>query len=391
LVALYTILPALALIYSSTKPGDPLTLIENFASNNVSQLGIHLWRHVLFILGISIGYLWIRGRSKFTYKYIERSDKITIISLLIIIIICIFFIDGLSAPVESYYDNYTRYDHLPVVLRKIVSILTRFKYGFYSILFSFLFLNYNKFKLYIPIIVFSICLYELIYSHGSRIIVLIILLQVFFLYNFIVKSINIKKALLFALVLSLVFSLVEVIRLMDLSVKDAENTIGEEGIKAPGEIGAVFFTGYHLYSERAMGALPKTEWPMFFYDFISPFSFNSFTKWNPIYWYADNYFPESEVPPFTLGPIADSAIWGGEIDLFLRGLVNGAFFAIIVKWFLTYRDKWWALTIYSFFFSTCVMTLKYSVFYHITPLFKDILPTIFIIVILRMFFRFQPK
>ena len=51
-------------------------------------------------------------------------------------------------------------------------------------------------------------------------------------------------------------------------------------------------------------------------------------------WYAKNYFPNSTVAPFTLGPIADSAIWGGEIDLFFRGLINGILFALLIKWFI---------------------------------------------------------
>ena len=76
--------------------------------------------------------------------------------------------------------------------------------------------------------------------------------------------------------------------------------------------------------------MPDKDWQMFIYDFISPFSFNSDTRWNPMYWYGVNFYPLSDVPPFTIGPIAESAIWGGEFDLFCRGVINGLFFAFIV-------------------------------------------------------------
>jgi len=82
------------------------------------------------------------------------------------------------------------------------------------------------------------------------------------------------------------------------------------------------------------------------------------------------------VPPQTMGVLADSAIWGGEFDLLIRSLLNGAIFALLTRWFLRRRDKWWALTIYIYCYATCIMTLKYSVLYQLTPLIRIIVPTL---------------
>lgn len=390
LLVLYTVIPGLVLVYGLTKPGDPIAVMLDTMSITATDLSIHLWRHFLFLFCFSVGYIFFRGKEKFKYLEIKRSMHFSIVTLIVTIVICLFFLSVLSAPVETYYDNYTRYDHLAVPIRKIVSVLIRFKGGFYVILISLLFLNYKKYKLLILISVIFICIYELLYSHGSRINIFIILLQVFFLYNYIVQVISFKKLITYAFVLLAFFSIVEIIRLLDGSVENTKEVLSDEGIKPPGELGALFITSFHLYSERKKGTLPKAEWPMFFYDVISPFSFNSDTSLNPMYWYAKHYFPESIVPPFTIGPIAESAIWGGEIDLFFRGLINGAYFAFIVKWFLRRRNKWWAIATYAFLFSYSVITLKYSVFFYLTPVFKDLMPTLFLVAILiKLFSRDQ--
>jgi hypothetical protein len=125
---------------------------------------------------------------------------------------------------------------------------------------------------------------------------------------------------------------------------------------------------------------------MFFNDIISIIPFIDHIKYNPQYWYARNYFPKAVVPPTTMGVLADSAIWGGEWDLLVRALINGALFALLTRWFLRRREKWWALTIYIYCFATCIMTLKYSVLFQLAPLFRVILPSLFLAEVL---FRLQ--
>jgi len=232
-------------------------------------------------------------------------------------------------------------------------------------------------------IVAIICAYEMVFSFGARIESFIVLLTTFCSYNYYVKPITLRKALTACVVVVMIFSTVELFRSYEFDLDLTKDVVAERGFKPAYEFGAVFLTGFHLYAERARGALPPTEWPMFFNDFISIFTFGDFTRWSPMDWYARNYFPDSVVAPFTLGPIADSAIWGGEIDLLLRGLINGAFFAYLVCWFIRHKERWWAVTVYVYCYGTCVMTLKYSVFYHLTPLLKTVLPTLLIVAVFR--------
>ena len=118
---------------------------------------------------------------------------------------------------------------------------------------------------------------------------------------------------------------------------------------------------------------------MFFHDIISLFTFGGFTRWNPMFWYWSNYYPEADVSLFTLGPIAESAMWGGEVDLLLRSVINGVFFAFLMRWFLRHKDRWWGVTIYVYCYATCILTLKYTVFLHLNLIEKNLILTLLLV------------
>jgi hypothetical protein len=201
------------------------------------------------------------------------------------------------------------------------------------------------------------------------------------LYHYCVKQVSLRKGLLVTLALGLVFSAVEIARLTALNpweLKDA--ALQDEGMPA-GELAAVFVPGFHLYSERASGTLPPVEWQVFFNDFLSVLPLAQ-TKWAPLYWYAENYFPSAVVPPLTMGPIAMSALWGGEIGLFVQGVINGIMFAFLMRWFAKNGGRWRVMTAYVFCYSTCILCLKYSIFWHLAPLVKTILPVVVIVSVL---------
>ncbi len=214
LAVAYTVLPAIAFMFGSLNLGDPVSRL----SPAPSELAIHLWRHVLFVFGVAAGYLLVRGRTMpqlVTIKDLKGKDRFTIVFLIGMIAVCILFITLMSAPVYSYYDHYIRYDHLPWFSRKLVSVCLRVKLGIYSVLITFLFLNYKKYRLMIFTIVTIICLHEMIYSFGSRIETFIILLETICLYNYTVKSITLKKGLVACVALATLFSAVELLRSLE--------------------------------------------------------------------------------------------------------------------------------------------------------------------------------
>ena len=389
----YTVFPALVIIVANLNI-DAWALLAQLLPTN-SELGAQLWRQALFMLGVSVGYLLVRGRN--TAELVVRDDREgkdgrTIVVLVATVLVCLLLLTVMSAPVESYIDNYTRYDHLAWLPRKLVSLITRLKFGVYTVLLTFLFLNYRRYKRVIPAMVLALCVYETVDSFGARITSLIVLMASLCLYNYTVKPVTLKRGVVACAALVVLFSGVELVRSSGYSLQSAREAIADEGVQPAGEFAAVYFTGFHLYQERAARTLPTRPWPMFFYDFLSPFVFSDYaTRWDPAYWYARNYFPDAVVPPQTLGPIALSAIWGGEMDLLIRSLVNGMFFAWLVRWFLVRREKWWCVVVYVYCYATSVMTLKYSVFYVLTPLVKSVFPSLLIVVGVRRLMPSKPK
>lgn len=389
LLVAHTVVPTFAFMTASFYQGGPLDQLLPESSD----LRTHLWRQVVFQTGVAVGYLLLRGRVTWrapdVLEGLDRDGR-SLVFVALLLAVSVSSVILMSAPVESYQDHYVRYNHLPWLQRKFVSLSIRMSLGLYCVLLVFLFRNYQKYKLIIPVVVVAICAHEMVYTFGARIQALLVLLQAVVLYHLIVRKISLKAGLFACGVLLAFFSAIEVVRYLEFDYGSARSMIAEEGLKPSLEFISVFLPGFHLYAERAAGTLPPREWQMFFYDFISLFTFGDFARWNTMDWYTRNYFPESEVPPFTLGPIADSAIWGGEVDLVLRALVNGIFFAFIVRWFVRHGDRWWGLAVYVYVCATSILTAKYSVFLHLNLIWKNLMPVLLMVHAVRVL-RFSPR
>jgi hypothetical protein len=381
----YTVFPAYGfLTLESLSSGVGLETLATLRPDQ-GELGLHLWRHVLFIAAIGFGYLFFRGRRapKFSsLRNLGTAEKPIIRILFVLILFSVIALWSLSAPVNTYLDNYTRYDNLSWIGRRVVTISIVLKTGGTFVLLTAMFQNYKRYRLYIWSFVLLRVVYEVQNSLGARIDAFAILIAASILYHYYVKRITLRKGLLVMLAFGLVFSVIEMARSADLDFSAFKETLSQEQGMPVGELGAVYVTGFHLYSERSQGTLPPIKWQVFFNDFISMVPLVDQTRWHPMFWYARNYFPDAVVPPQTLGPIAESALWGGEIDLMIRGFINGALFAFLMRWFAREGGKWQAMTIYVFCYSTCIMCLKYSIFYHLAPLVKIILPLLLIVSVL---------
>jgi hypothetical protein len=341
------------------------------------ELGLHLWRHVLFIAGTAVGYLVLRGTIAPTMPSPAPplpNERSTIAVTLLTIVAVALAIAAWSAPVEFYIDHYTRFEHLSWLELRVVYVFLLLKTSAYFVSMTILFRRFAHYRVLAIVVVVAICAYELIYSMGSRIETLSIILGAACLYHFTVRPVTLKAGVLGVFAIASLFSVVEVVRMLDFGGLTLPSLLSEEALGPASEFGAVFFPGYHLYDERRAGSLPPAQILMLFNDLVALLPFVDHEQWNPMYWYARNYFPDAVVPPATVGPIAESAVWGGEVDLAFRAVLIGALYACLMRWFLSRRRKWWALVIYAYLFATCVMTLKYSVLYQLGPLVRSILP-----------------
>lgn len=380
---LFTIIPCINIIVG-LKEADPIYLL--YPTEN--ELIDALLRQILYFTIFNLSYILLRGNRKIVFTGNDNNYRCvpTIIFLIGILIFSYSYLFLLSNPVENYYEAYIRYDNLPWVLKKIASLCIRFKMAAYALILTFLFLDYKRFKYLIPIFVISSGVYEIIFNYGARIQFFIIIVQAILLYSIIVKPISFKMLGSIGTFLIVGLTAVQIIRLMDFdSLGKFDDIPISNFISLPWEFNSVYYPNLHLYMERLSNNITNVSFPMFFNDFISLFTFGDFTEYNPMDWYHQQYHPDALVAPYTIGPIAESALWGGELDLIFRAMLNGFFFAFITRWFLKRQNKWWALVIYTFFCAISLLTLKYSVFFDLIILTKTLLPMLLLTYLFRLF------
>jgi len=373
---LYTTGPVIVYKTAAFSVGDPISYIfGDFVPMNEGLFINHVGRMVLFNVVFQMFYLLIRRNTRLqNVSKLKYTGTGTVFLLSFIVFTCYFILFIFSKESGGYIESYQRYDHLPRYFRLLISFIVRIKFGLCLLMTIYLIaLGKTKPLLMTVFPLALLILIELIYGRGSRITLLILIIQLFALLILFGYRVSRRQLFISSLFLLFSFSLIEKLRVDDDSTKDIV-------LSVPGELGSVFFTSYHLYSQRAENVNFQTDWRMLFFDFYSPFLANaSLRDIDPIYWYTERYFSYADVPPFTLGPIANSAIWEGHIGLVLRPLAMAIIFGGFMNYFSRHCWNLWRIYLFTALFSTLVMVPKYSVFYHTTPLIKNyIIPFVFI-------------
>ena len=389
-LSFYIIVPTIIFISSSFTVGDPISYVFNgFTYSNETLFVKHLIRMLVFQLFFIVSYFKIRNTNIIRYKISDFNYKKAFVILFsLILVICYVLLFGLSNDFDGYLESYQRYNHLNRTLRLMVSFIVRFKFAFVVLFLIHFFIYFKNRKIVLSLGFFILLLVESKYSSGARISVLFLIFQGFGLYVIINGLPKTKNLVLASLTCLILFTVIEKTRFNNELGNDDNELIS----LLPGEFGAVFFTSYHLYQQREDNQLPPKSYKMFFFDFISPFVPNaSIEDVDPIFWYQKAYFPESEVPPFTLGPIANTAIWEGEIGLVLRAFFCGLFLGFFSNYITKNNITLLNLFLYLSIFSTTVMVMKYSIFFHLTHTIKNLILPYLIFLILNNLFRFYSK
>ena len=378
----YTLVPAVKILlldFDIPQSFDSVLFAASYPA--AEDLGTHFWRQALFMAVVAAGFLAVRTLPlppKMGGDAPRLPSGLTIAAFSFVVVFSIGLDLRLSRSFTEYVEYYTRFEHLSWMTSKLIGLAGVLKGGGYFVVLVMLFSRYRRYRAVIIVATALICTYEVWRSLGSRIEAFTILLAVFGLYQLRVRPISVKQGAAALVVLAMVFSAVGFLRNAGYDVERAMVAAREQRGIQGSEFDAVFATSFHVYQERARGTLPPRDWRMFFWEFIAVVPFVDHISYHPQYWYARNYFPRALVPPATLGVLAESGLWGGEVDLVVRGFLNGALFAWLTRWFLRRRDRWWALTIYIYCYATCILTLKYSVLYQIIPLTRMVFPALLV-------------
>lgn len=374
----YTLLPAAGfLVFGFVFPplvggGDTIVL-----SPTPNDLGIHFWRHCLFVAMVALGYVF--GRARFPQGPPEPTRALggAVTGLLwpIVVVATMTGVLLMSAPVDSYIEHYTRFDHLSWLARRVVYVLLMLKSGGYLVLLTVL-VTRPRYRALLPAALLGIATYETLYSFGARIDAFIPVLTGLLLFHLHVKPIPMRRAGFVLMSLAATFFALGLFRAGGYDAAGARRVLLSQTGEQLIEFASVYTAGFHLYHERDLGQLPPRPPAMAVYEFVALIPFVDHVTGHPQYWYQRNYFPGLRVPGHTLGVIADSAIWGGEVDLLVRALLNGLLFGLVARWYFRDPGGPLKLSLYAYLCATSIMTLKYSVFYQLVLVWRAWLPAV---------------
>ena len=357
-LTLYTITPMLFFILELHN----LTPMGWYISDESLYLKVLIW-HLIFSCAIQIPSIISshRYRSKRLLDLVSVEGVRAVAPLTIGLVSVLGVLMGLlslSSPVESYYDHYTRYDHYSGIARSVISVLVRSYVGLLPFVVVGLVVTLRNRPIWLLVSVLALCGLDVLYSAGSRIQSLMIALQALATFTLVTGVLRWRTLGVLVSGLLLCFLAIEVGRLSFSSNAEFDST----KIGFGGELLALFIPELHLLDLRHRDAMPSIPLGMAFKDVFELVPFFNAPAYDPMYWYWTNFHPDAPVPPFTMGPISDSVMFGGILGVVLRGLILGCVL-LLIKRVLTLRGWWWVrLTVYTYAVSVAVLSLKYGIF-----------------------------
>jgi hypothetical protein len=333
----------------------------------------------VFVTSLSLGLIFLtQGRvARSTEQPDSNSVEVHASWILAILILVYFislaFLSALSSPVENYYENYTRYDHLSGVFATAVLVAKRLYWGvmpFIFVLAAFIFRT-RPFVYVLLVVVF--CGVDLYISYGARINTLLVAIQstvAFSLFSQRVPRLRSVFALgIFGVAL---MSIIEVARLQTSSLTGVN--LESPLFLLPGEFLALYFPAVHIdvvFSERSLDGLIMVS-----NDLLRVVPFGGSFGETLMTWYWQNFAPNSLVAPYTMGLFADAAAAGDWIIPFqVVGCIAGL--ALTIR--LVSRRSLVSRAIGVYFTSATVLVLKYGVFAYVDLFVKNLLPVIAIV------------
>ncbi|MDB4077180.1 hypothetical protein N9537_04990 [Porticoccaceae bacterium] len=312
--------------------------------------------HIGYAISIQVVYLVFHPKGEMPKSlHIQGNPNIVLIFCGVLYLSLVFIMIYLSGPIETYYDFYTRFDHYSGLERKFISLLVRIYNGLIPFLLLFTIYKLKSKSLTMLATVLVLCGLDIYFSHGSRIQALFVIIQAMVIYSVIVRPIPLRNILLSLGTIVVAFTAIEIFRIASGDLSEALDT----GMAVSGEFNALFYPSLHLFDLRHTGGLPEIPWALYFKDVIELFPLVGIAGSDPMHWYWQNFHPDAQVAPYTLGPISDSAMFGGELSVLVRGVLMGSVLVIIRRAFFKVKS-WIGLSMYAYLCSIVVLALKYG-------------------------------
>jgi hypothetical protein len=379
-LVLYIISPGLILLFEL----EDFTPI-GWVKINDKEMMLHYYKMILFL--ISLIFFVMLGKQKIkanSENIFEHGKDRFILKILIILYLCsLIVIEYNAKPVDNYYDFYVRHDHLTGISKIVVLAAKRFYWGLCPFMLFYLALNYKENLIKYSLVVVLLCLIDLVYSHGSRINTLLIVLQAYFSIRYtklIENKINFSKIIIGGILIGLLMIFVEEYRLMrsEINIEEKVSLI----LSLPGELIALYFPSLHIVELVQVNNTISIS--MFFEDVLKVVPFAALGEQNLMNWYWTNFHPDAIVAPYTMGVFANGALVG-DFWLLTECFIISRFLLLVEKLLISKNNLSKIIGIY--FVSISVLVLKYGAIAYIDQMIKNILPIIFFIYIFNKYFN----
>jgi hypothetical protein len=340
-----------------------------------------LQHHVVYIVGLILGYLFIRNRKSSKdilqrIKIIRRNDIYSLFSsyilVTIILIICGYF----------YSDSH--------FARQVAHNVSSFKFIIELAMIYVAVINWKRrlWRLFFVAFLFYLASILLLKLSG-RTYPFIMFIACLMLYHRYVKEFTFKGALLLFLFLMAFFIFWGVVKVGALS------STAEYGYLAQtNEFTSLLGTSYDLFYRRyVIETLPDIPFQLFFNDFILliPSQLLPFYKWSTSQWYLEVIGHRNEGVGFMFGVISQGVIGEGSLELILRGLFTGVFLGSIYNWHVNNSCSIWHAVSYSFITLRSYYIFRAGTGYLFYDIVYQLIPTIVLCLLLRHFFNSFPK
>lgn len=377
---LYCLIPTLFFVSGVTE-GAPFRW-DQYSDEEIKS---HLLRSLVFaaILVASINLVTSKKQKVAECPPIEVGF-VTVFSCIAIFFASNLILLYLSAEVDSYYDFYTRFDHLSGFSRIVSVVCKRLIWGITPISIFVLSIYYinnpRKYILSVSIII----LFIILNSYGARIDAILAVIQALcYRLLWVRKSINKYHIIAVLPVLALSMYALRYIEVIRLGAETQfELTLANALLVAPGEFFALMFPSIELY--RIITTESVHGFTMYFKDILAIIPFLDVGNFDLMYWYWKTFAPSAPVAPFTMGVLADPAILG-DWWLVVEAVVIGRFAVLINN--QRYANNAYRMAAYGYLASNGVLVLKYNMLTYVDMLINNFLLGAFLLWLIMMMQR----
>jgi hypothetical protein len=347
------------------------------------EFGGFAWRHVLLLASFVFTYLLVRGKRLWPELEIARPPRRMVFVFVALILLLSGYFIGLKTylgPSVSVYEGGSRagYLALPHFVLQISNVLQVVLLTLKQCLIVALLTKWHRgrwrYALLLWIAVEVIVTVQALHSRTETV---LLLLTVIVGYHHIVKRICVRTAFIIGACLLGGFLIFGLFR--DFGVENARQD-ARAAWGSPTEFMILYGNAYDIHMRKVEGSLPPVPRQLYFSDLyrLVPRQILPFYKWDPAYWYLEVLSP-SNTMGFVFGIVAQCLIGGDWIELTVRGVLLGLFFAAAHRAWRRYSGSFWATIAYLFILTWAYYAFRASSFDILYRLVYYLVPTILLV------------